>query len=168
MQFPLPTSGHVFLEDAEAQAIDFKNMDIYGPVGYFAEVTIGYDTWEAFEKHADFPLIPELCTIEEDDLSELGKKYLREKGPGGLKAALGAKRLIAHGGIRRRVVVHHSELSLALKLGMTLFAVHRVCRFTQEPFLKDYINRIMQNRQDAPTKFLSFFWKWIANTTYGT
>ena len=76
--------------------------------------------------------------------------------------------LVALGDIRKlcltlrdtsHYVIHYLNLQLYLKHGIKLAKVHRVIRFTQSPWLEDFMTFVGDQRRDEKNKFYQKYLK---------
>ena len=68
---------------------------------------------------------------------------------------------------RRNYVVHLENLQYYLQKGMKLKKIHRVVRFKQKAFLKDFIEKVTELRSRARNDFELRLFKLFANSTFG-
>ena len=130
--------------------------------GYILECALIYSK-KLHKKHRNFPLCPEKRDITPEMLSKYQRKCHRVLGT---KAKTSSK-LVATFGKRTKYVIHYENLKLYRRLGMKLVKVHRVLSFTQEPFLKKFIDFCTEMRQKAKSALEKNFFKLISNSCYG-
>ena len=83
--------------------------------------------------HQDMPLAPEHIEITKDLVCPL----MREMDhPIGYKA----RKLVGTFKSKKKYVVHYKLLQLYLKLGLKLRKVRKVLKFSQSPFMREYIS----------------------------
>lgn len=68
---------------------------------------------------------------------------------------------------RKRYLVHGLNLKLYQELGLRVVKIHRGIRFTQEKFIKPFIEECTIRRAAAPTATEQTMWKLICNSVYG-
>jgi hypothetical protein len=68
---------------------------------------------------------------------------------------------------REKYVCHYRNLQLYLKLGMVLTKVHKVMRFHQSDFLKQYIDFCTAKRAASNTPFAKRMYKLFVNAVFG-
>ena len=77
------------------------------------------------------------------------------------------KKLIPQLGNKTYYVVHYRNLQLYLSLGIKLIKTHRVLKFKQFDWMKNYIDFNTQKRMNAANNFEKDFFKLLINSVYG-
>ena len=77
------------------------------------------------------------------------------------------KKLIPQLGNKTYYVVHYRNLQLYLSLGIKLIKIHRMLKFKQSDWMKNYIDFNTQKRMNAPNNFEKYFFKLLINSVYG-
>lgn len=117
---------------------EWWRMGKEGPsVGYFLEIDLEYPL-ELHDAHSDYPLAP---TSEDKLMLTLRKK--------------------------NNYVLHHRNLALYLQLGLRATKVHRVLRFVEIPWLRDYVNLNARKRAESENDFEKNFYKLMVNSLFG-
>ena len=88
-------------------------------------------------KFKDFPLCPEIKSINENNLSDY-QKYLNNRL--NVKYNEKDKKLILDLLPKKNYKVYYKNLEYYLKLGFKVSRVHKVLTFDERPFLKEYID----------------------------
>ena len=101
------------------------------PHGYILEVDLEYPT-ELHDLHNDYPLAPESTTFTSSPFMQEIMKELNTK-PGK------TNKLILNLNNKRKYVIHIRNLQQYINLGMKLTKIHRIIRFDQSKWLKEYI-----------------------------
>jgi hypothetical protein len=161
--FPLPYKNFEFISDEEKETIDWGSVNLTNDTGYFVEVSLDYPE-EIWEKTKSYPLCPENIKINFDLLSPYQKDVLKLLYR---KSTYNEKKLTCSFFPREKIVLHALNLQLYLKLGMTLKKVHRVVKFDQKPFMKNWVDFCTAKRSQSKNEFTRNFWKLIVNSVYG-
>ena len=77
------------------------------------------------------------------------------------------KKLISNLGNNTNYVVHYKNLQLYLSLGMKLTKIHRVLKFKQSGWIKNYIDFNTEKRMNSGNDIEKDFFKLIINSVYG-
>jgi len=78
-----------------------------------------------------------------------------------------AEKLVPNLMDKTKYVVHYTNLKLYLDLGMKLKRIHRILEFTQEAWLKPYVDHCTKMRQQSTSDFEKDFWKLCINAVFG-
>ena len=102
---------------------------------YFLEVVLDYPE-ELHDTNYAYPLAPEKLKIEEKYLSDHQKQVLEKCGVKYL-----AEKLCLTLNSKEKYVLHYRNLKQYLQLGLKLTRVHRVSKFQQSAWLREYIEK---------------------------
>ena len=103
-------------------------------IGNILEIDLEY--WkELHDSHNDYPLAPEKLEISSNMLSkycsDIANKY-------GIKVG-GVTKLVPNLRDKVKYVAHYRNLQLYLELAMKSIKIHRILKFKQSNWLKEYI-----------------------------
>ena len=123
------------MSDKEIKRIDLGKYKADGKKGLIFEVDLEYPQ-EIHDLHNDYPLAPEKTKVSSGMLSEYCKKIADK-----YKISIGlVNKLIPTLRDKKEYVLHYRNLQLYLDLGLKIKKVHRVLKFDQSPWLKQYID----------------------------
>jgi hypothetical protein len=111
-------------------------------VGYFLEVDLEYPD-HLHDLHSDFPLAPEHRRV-----GKAGEKLMLTLYP------------------KSYYILHYQNLLLYQELGLRA-TIHRVLRFNQKPWLREYVNMNAMKRKSATNEFEKKFYKLMVNALFG-
>ena len=140
---------------------DVMSIDEKSDTEYFLEVDLEYPD-KLHELHNDYPLAPEKFAVPSDMLS----KYCKNIADRYKIKAGGVKKLIPNLGNKTNYVLHYRNLQLYLSLGMKLTKIHRVLKFEQSVWMKEYIDFNTEKRKNAANDFEKDFLKLMINSVY--
>ena len=139
-----------------------KSISENSPIGYILEVDLEYCK-KLHDSHSDYRLAQEKLKISSDMLSkycsDIANKY-------GIKVVR-ANKLVPNLKDKIKYVVHYKSLQYYLSLGMKLIKVHRILKFKQSNWLKEYIEFNAEKRKNALSGFEKNFFKLLINCMYG-
>lgn len=158
-QMKLPKGDFKWVDTTKIVDIEkfISDIDVDGSKGYLLCVDLLYPE-KLHKKHAEFPLAPHCLQICYDDLSPYAKKCLEGE------TTYKSEKLVASFLPKKKYVLHIKNLKLYLQLGMKLKKVHKILEFTQEAFLKPYIDLCTEKRQKACNKFEKNLFKLMCNS----
>lgn len=140
----LPMSNFRLLDENEIASIDLNSYSENSEIGLILEVDMEYP-YHLHDKHSDLPFAPE--------------KFIP---PGGK-----SPKLIANLYDKYNYVIHYLHLKECIAQGLILKKIHRAIAFTQDNFLKKYIDLNTSLRQAAQTRFEQDFFKLLNNSIFG-
>ncbi|XP_052767835.1 uncharacterized protein LOC128208317 [Mya arenaria] len=170
MNQPLPVGQFKFMSDSEIQSLDIKSIPEAGDTGYILEVSLEYPE-ELHDIHNCFPLAPEKRTISNEELSPYAQHLLKtlygltEEDP--LPKRGKVEKLLTTLENKNHYVLHYRNLQLYLSLGMKLKDIHRVLKFKQKAWMKEYIDHNTVMRQKATSTFQKNFYKLMNVSVFG-
>ena len=110
---------------------------------HFFEVDISYPE-ELHLSHNTFPLRPHHKNIQRQHLSEY-QLNLAEK----LNLKVGGTKLVTSFDETKSYVCHQRNLKQYIQLGLKVTKIHRILEFSQSQWMKPYISKNTQLRQQA-------------------
>ena len=135
----LPYSGFKWLNWKEIDRFDADSICENSSIGYILEVDINHPDG-LHELHSDYPLAPEKVEISQNMLSTLGNK--------------------------NRYVAHYKNLQLYLSLGINLTKVHKISKFKQYDWLKEYNDFDTIKKKNVANTFEKNFLKLMNNSFF--
>ena len=163
MSQSLPIKNFTWIDPEEWQAINWLEQTQHQTTGYFIECDLEYPP-ELHDKHNDLPLAPRKEAVTFNMLSnkqvEVSRHYNVARSHTSVK-------LLPSLMSKTKYTVHYLNLKFYLEQGLKLNKIHRVIKFTQEPWLKSYIDTNSQLRKDATNEFEKGFYKLMNNAVYG-
>ena len=126
------------------------------------EVDLQYPQ-ELHDLHNDYPVCPEKVKVSNNMLSAYCRK-IAEK----YKISIGlVSKLIPTLRNKKEYVLHYHNLQLYLDLSLIIKKVHRVLKFDQSPWLKQYIDFNPEKQKHAKSSFEKDFFKLMNNSVFG-
>ena len=158
----LPTGNFKWMTDKEISKINLGKYKADSKKGLILEVDLEYPQ-ELHDMHNDYPVCPEKVKVSNDMLSSYCKK-IAEK----YKISIGlVSKLIPTLRDKKEYVLHYRNLQLYLDLGLKIKKVHRVLKFDQSPWLKQYIDFNTEKRKHAKNSLEKDFFKLMNNSVFG-
>ena len=146
----LPYGGFKWMSEEEIDGFDFDLVECDSDEGYILEVDLEYPD-KLHDFHNDYPLAPEKLRVRNDMLSrycsDIDKKY-------GINVSE-VNKLIPNIGNNVGYIMHYRNLQLYKPLGMKVVKVHRVLKFKQSDWLKEFVNFNTEKRMHAANKFVN-------------
>ena len=119
---------------------------------------------ELHDKFNDYPLCPEIKSIDENMLSEY-QKYLNDRLND--KYSQKDKKLILDLLPKKNYKVYYKNLEYYLKLGVKVTKVHRILTFDEKPFLKEYIDLNTELRKQSKNDLEKDLFKLMNSAIFG-
>ena len=158
----LPTGGFRWMTEKQINKIDLAKYKEDSEKGFILEVYLKYPE-ELHDLHNDYPLGPEKVKVTNKMLSKYCKKISDKYN---ISTGLVYK-LIPTLGDKEKYVLHYRNLQLYTDLGLKVTKVHRVLKFNQSPWLKQYIDFNTEKRKNAKNDFEKDFFKLMNNSVFG-
>ena len=158
----LPTGNFKWMTDEEISKINLGKYELDSKEGLILEVDLEYPQ-ELHDIHNDYPVAPEKVKVSNNMLSTYCKK-IAEK----YNISIGlVKKLIPTLRDKKEYVLHYRNLQLYLDPGLKIKKIHRVLKFDQSPWLKQYIDFNTEKRKHAKNTFEKDFFKLLNNSVFG-
>jgi hypothetical protein len=137
----LPVHSFEWVDDGTINE-DFIRSYVDGNTGYALEVDLDYPE-HLHDEHNDYPLAPQHLEINK------------------------CVKLAPNLNDKKNYIVHISNLQYYLSKGMILRNIHRVVKYNQSTWLKDYIDKNSLLRKKAKNDFEKDYYKLLNNAFYG-
>ena len=153
----LPVRDFQWVEDT-GKIEDYLDIPKDADQGYILEVDLEYPP-DIHDLHNDYPMAPEVREIPFTQLSPLQKKICP-----GYKSY---RKLTMNLMNKKNYVVHYRNLQFYVRHGLRVTKIHRVLKFTQEPWMRSYIDFNTQKRTQAKNDFEKNLFKLMNNSVFG-
>ena len=150
------------MTDKEINKKDLGKYKKDGKKGLILEVDLEYNK-SLHELHNDHPITPEKVKVSNDMLSGYCKKIAEKYN---ISIGLVSK-LIPTLRDKKEYVLHYRNLQLYLDLGLKIKKIHRVLKFNQSSWLKQYIDFNTEKRKNTKNSFEKDFFKLMNNSVFG-
>ena len=158
----LPMGNFKWMSEREIEKINLGKYKADCKKGLILQVDLEYPQ-ELHDLHNDYPVCPEKVRVSNDMLSGYCKK-IAEK----YNISIGlVNKLIPTLRDKKEYVLHCHNLQLYSDLGLKIKKVHRVLKFDQSPWLKQYIDFNTEKRKHAKNSFEKDFFKLMNNSIFG-
>ena len=134
-------------------SLDILNVPDDHPTGYILEVDLEHPH-DLHELHNDYPLAPEKVLIIKQMLSPYAQSFTDRH--------VLSEKLVPNLNNKTKYVTHYVNLKIYVRLGMRLTHIYRILEFTQDPWIKTYIDFNTDKRRQATTDFERDFYKLIS------
>jgi hypothetical protein len=151
--------------------------------GYFLEVDIDYPK-ELHDAHNDYPCAPEpvvvtlsmmspytkmlkskiskLCNNIKPGTNEWDNEDYDDKIDGNT-----TEKLICRLTDKKNYVVHYRTLMTYIEQGLKVSKIHRILKFSQKPWMREFIKTNIENRKKAANPFEKDLYKLMNNAVFG-
>ncbi|XP_063223272.1 uncharacterized protein LOC134531497 [Bacillus rossius redtenbacheri] len=140
----LPVGNFQWVPKDEYTSWDFNTIDIDGDTSFFAEVDLTFPD-DCHDRLSDLPLAP----------------------VNGVPPNVRMSKLLLTLAPRTKYIVHATSLRHYVRYGAVIGQVHRVLRFAQAAWMRDYIAFNAERRAQAANPFEKSFFKLLSNSVYG-
>ena len=165
MNSKLPMCDFQWCKSDEIRTIDWYSIDTEEDFGYILEVDLEYPE-NLHDFHNDFPLAPVKRKISNNELGFYQEQLLDEMKSLGYKR-IPVEKLLTTLESKNNYILHFKNLKLYLQLGLKLTKLHRVLKFKQSNYLKEYIDLNTGFRKNAKNTFESNLFKKMVNVIFG-
>ena len=159
----LPTGNFKWMTDKEISKIDLGKYKADGKNGLILEVDLEYQQ-EPHDMHNDYPVCPEKVKVSKNMLSTYCKKIAEKYN---ISIGLVSKLIPTLRDKKEYVLLYCNLQQLYLDLGLEIKKAHRVLKFDQSPWLKQYIDFNTEKRKHAKNSFEKDFFKLMNNSVFG-
>ena len=166
-KFKLPMGDFVELNGEELNNFknqDITNIDIEGETGYYIYCDIKPVKPEVIETTDSYPILISLMNIQDQPLSDCSKELLREKN---VKLPNDNTKLVAHRCGVQNYLIALTFVQFLIKNGVEVATIHKVIKFKQGFYLKEFIDDNIKMRAAAANPFIKNALKLINNAIYG-
>ena len=129
--------------------------------GFIFEVDLDYPE-QLHDLHDTYPLAPEHVKVNDGMLSTYQQKLAEDLG-----VKIGGDKLCLTLSPKNKYICHYRNLKQYIELGLKITKVHRILKFNQGPWLKEYIDLNTSLRKQANSKFEQDFAKLMNNSFFG-
>ena len=158
----LPTGGFRWLKQTEIDKLNLNKYKDDSKRGLILEVDLEYPK-ELHNLHNDYPLGPERIKVKNEMLSDYCQQ-IKDK----YNISIGqVHKLIPTLSNKEKYVLLYRNLQLYTELGLKVTKVHRVLKFNQSAWLKQYIDFNTEKRKQANNAFEKDFFKLMNNSLFG-
>ena len=168
----LPTGEFRFVPKTEWNLDEILTTPADAEYGYFIECDLSYPDL-LHDKFNDYPPAP--VKKRPDNLSPFQTNMIRERVQAmkpdldkekieeEIEKTKTSEKLIADLLPKKIYICHYRMLQKYKELGMNIDAVHRVVRFKQAPWMKEYIDYNTEQRSKANSEFEKEFYELMNN-----
>ena len=164
-QQKLPIRNYEWLTPEEIESFDIMAVDGDSELGYGLEVDLEYPEHLHY-LHNDLPLAPETTNIFYNDLSTYSKECLKVSHKGN-PLRYKSQKLCGNFKDKTRYFTHIKNLKFYIQHGLKVTKIHRIIKFDQVAFAKNFIDFCALKRKMSKSNFKSRVAKLVANATYG-
>ena len=134
-------------------------------IGYTLEVDLSFPD-HIHDKLKGLTPVPYQRKVDWEELSPLQQEFAEKLQV--TDSCLTSPRLMTDLYPRKNYVVHYRVLQLYISLGIQVDKVHRAISLHQAPVLKDFLQKLTNNRKKAEANiFAQNLWKLFGNSCYG-
>ena len=157
----LPTGSFKWLTEKQINDLNLAKYEEDSNKGLILEVDLEYPE-ELHDIHNDYPLAAEKVKVTPNMLSDYCKKIANKYN---ISTGL-VHKLIPTLSDKEKYILHYRNLQLYTYLGLKITKVHRVLKFNQSPWLKQYIDFNTEKRTNAKNAFEKDLFKLMNNSVF--
>lgn len=162
--YKMPVGGYEWLKPSEIRNLNVTSLDVHSDVGYIFYLDLDYPD-SIKENTKIFPLCPTTTHISYDMLSDYQKNWLSQHN---IRYPKNVSKLVATQLNKSNLTIHLAPLLVYLSLGMEIKKIHRVLKYQQSYWLRDWVRFNIDQRKSAVTKFEKNTYKLAINSTFGS
>ena len=163
MLFSMPIGEYQWLTTEEFAQIDWCAQSDDQEYGYSVECDLDYPP-ELHDAHNDYPLAPERIQVNYSCISEQQVEIARSYG---ITRSCTTTKLMPNLMNKRYYFCDYLLLKFYIEHGLILKKVHRVVRFKQSKWLKEYIELNTKLRKESKQEHEKDLFKLLNNAIYG-
>ena len=169
----LPYDNFEWINRDKIDEINFDLVSKDNNVGYMLEVDLKYPS-DLHDLHNDYRLAPEKLKVTDGMLSNycsgIAKDYVIKVGEvnkfiPNLKDK--SNYIIHYRNLQSNYIIHYRNLQMYKSLEIEVVQIHRVLKFSQKDWLKDFAMFNTKNRMSAVNRHEKDFFKLMVNSVYG-
>ena len=158
----LPYDNFEWMSEEEINEVNFDLVSEDSKIGYVLEVDLEYPK-DLHDTHNDYPLAPEKLRVSENMLSDYCLDIVKNYG---IKVGE-VNKLTPNLKDKNGYVIHYKNLQMYKSLGMKVVKIHRVLKFSQMDWLKDFVMFNTRKRMKATNMHEKDYFKLMVNFVYG-
>ena len=155
----LPYGGFTWVNPNK---FNLENVKPDSEIGHILEVDLTYPN-ELHDFHNEYPYCCDHVTLKDDMLSPYAKLIAEKHGLASGKSS----KLVSSLNDKTKYVIHEVNLKQAVDAGLKLTKIHRIIRFNQKPWMREFIEFNINKRKESKNEFEKGFFKIMCNATYG-
>ncbi|GFY67148.1 uncharacterized protein TNIN_416021 [Trichonephila inaurata madagascariensis] len=143
--------------------VNFMDVPNDSDIGYIFEVDLEYPD-ELHDLHNCYPLAPEKIEVSVSECSPYTKNIAKEFS---ILKSKSVEKLVPNLKNKTKYVLHYRNLKLYVQLGLKVKKIHKILKFKQSPWLKNYIDFNTEHRKRANNNFEKDLFKLLNNAVFG-
>lgn len=143
----MPIGSYSWISNEELQQIDFNNLTNDIGVGRIYEVDLSYDN-ELHDQHSELPMCLSKRVVSLNELSDVQQRMLKATYHDPNKP-FKTERLSLDLYPKDRVVLYQPALKFYIENGLKVTNVYTGIKFSESPFLREFIEKLVDLRKKA-------------------